>query len=308
MISRLYIGVIWRRKFEKHDITILFGLLLFVFIVTSYFIPFGFGVGALILTLILLIVTVFRQSYKIRKELENATPREYELNGRKITIYCYTGSYVNAFYDPKSKKIYIHEELLSTLSPHERNAIIQHELGHEKQIITSSKLWWFYSVTMASWLLGGFILVLFVSYLLINILFNIIVGQFSIETLVFLIQCGILYPVVSTISLVLTSVAWIREHLADIYAAEKVGADMFAVALIKAYTIKFLKKEGKYVVVKDCIISLNNIQPLNWRSVFKELVLQTLLFRDFIKAYIEPLEKTHPPLYMRLRALKTAFS
>lgn len=144
----------------------------------------------------------------IRKSvLKNSTLVEYELNGRKIVIYRYSTQYVNAFYDPASKGIYIHEKLFNTLNPRERDAIIQHELGHEEQIIMFSKLWWLYSLAISSWLLGGFILILLISYLLTNFLLNILFGKYSIETLIILAQYGTLHPVVSTISLILTSIA-----------------------------------------------------------------------------------------------------
>lgn len=74
----------------------------------------------------------------------------------------------------------------------------------------------------------------------------------------------------------------------------------------------FLERNTKYVEIKDSISSisvyLDNIPPIDQRSIFKELLIQTLVFREFIKVLFEPIVKTHPPLCMRLRVLKTAFS
>lgn len=118
-----------------------------------------------------------------------------------------------------------------------------------------------------------------------------------------------LYLVTSTISLILTYAGWIWEHDADFYAVKKVGVETFTRALVKVYLTSYLHKETKYLKLRDSTISiqLNGILSLTWFVVFKELSLQALLARGFIDIIAKPLKKTHPPLYLRLRALRIMF-
>lgn len=95
----------------------------------------------------------------------------------------------------------------------------------------------------------------------------------------------------------------------DLYASRRIGAETVARVLVKVHVAGYLSGKARYAALVDCSINvpLDSVSSLTAREIAKGLLLQTLLARGFIDALTKPLEKTHPPLYLRLRALRTAF-
>lgn len=262
-----------------------------------------------IFALMPVILKEIRRRLTIERALKDATPVEYELDGKRIRLYIYKGPYINAFYHLRNRNIYVHEELFKILTRDELNAVIWHELKHREQsaqrvflLLRSLAL-----VAITFWILGGLILIIMTGYLLYTFLINIVVGKLLSELLTMLSFFISLYLIASTISIILTYENWVWEHVADLYAARNAGTESFARALVKTYLVGYLYKYAKYIKPGNSAINvrLDNTPPLTRSSVFKELLFQALLARGFLDAIIKPLEETHPPLHLRLRVIKT---
>lgn len=310
--SSMYIEFLKKRKIDRYIATMMAMLLILVIVSAAYILSqHQFNLLIIFMSLFVIIAPILAKEVIYAGYLKDATPVEYELDGRRVRLYSYNGPKINALYHPKKRRIYVHKELFSILCHDDLKAIIYHELRHEEQSsrLLFSRLQWLTLITVVFWVLGGLIFMIIAGYLFYTLLVNLIVGRLPRESLTVLPIVASLYLLASTFSLILTYAQWVWEHDADFYAAEKVGAEAFARALAKVYLAGYLREKGRYLALGDSAVSihLNRVPPLTQLDVFRELLLQTLLARGFINVITKPLEETHPPLYLRLRALRTAF-
>jgi len=236
----------------------------------------------------LIVYRVRTRGYECEKE------EEREINGVKYVL-CYT-DIINAWYNQKTKKIYVSKALAQRLMDDELKAIVYHEEGHarNKWLSRVSKLLfglWVFAI-------AGIMIIL------------VLLWKTPLSIQQFLNGINIMYWVASILTLCAMVPSWIDEHESDKRALEKAGLDSIISALIKTHVYGTLESAGFLGVIDECRIkNIENAQKIREKnSSFTTLALilltHSLIFPKWIGEYIQrPIYYTHPPLQLRITFL-----
>jgi len=171
--------------------------------------------GAALVTL----VGAISLSYDIMRKLSCRKEEEQEVDGLRYVV-CHTDA-VNAWYNPRTGRIYVSKPLAEILTESELKAVLYHELGH-----TENKLLRHISALLyAAWLLA---------------LSGIVIVVTALRTLPlpitqFVAWVSTFYWFASNLTVSAMVPSWVAEHESDRKALEGAGLKPIVSALVKLY-------------------------------------------------------------------------
>jgi len=250
-----------------------------------------------ILTILVAIAAVLvfntkRSKYSCKRE------EELEINGVKYTI-CYT-DIINAWYNSRTKKIYVSSKLAEHLTDNEIKAVVYHEEGHARNR-------WLNQVSAL--LLGLWVFALAGIMIMLMILWKA-----PLQLSQSLVGISTMYAIASILTLTATVTSWIAEHESDRRALEMTSLESIANALVKVHVYGILEKGRLLEAVERCKTKnarhlLGAYQKISFASVFHTLLLYGFTFPKWIGEYLQkPVYYTHPPVQLRLALLLHHYS
>jgi len=239
----------------------------------------------------LLMLAMLVRTIRLRFSLRCLERKEEELDGIKYVV-C-RSDVVNAWYDYRSKIIYVSSRLKEVLSEEELKAVIHHETGHAKHrklglLKFFVDYYWLYAVTGIA--------------LLITLLREI--SLISMLTILYLVFSA------ATITLSATVISWVNEHESDREALLKSGLQPFMAALIKTHVYGSLRRYSS-LIDNVKIKEAKEIMDVITASAAPKQIYNTLLKYSWnfpkwiLDLIINPSYYTHPPLSLRLALLMT---
>lgn len=268
------------------------GSAVLIYFIIGYLI-YLLGIGILVLTLILIASLV--HNHILREHCKNEEERE--INGIKYVL-CYT-DVVNAWYNMKTKKIYISKAFAEHLTDDELKAVIYHEMGHARnklinRIYTYAYIFWILSI-------AGMIIVV------------LVLPSSSLSIIDVVIGVGILYILGGIITTSAMIISWIAEHESDKIALKNAGLEPTIRMLVKVHIYGALSDVRVLGIVSNCRIKnieewLNKIIKEN-KSYFKTILFHGLKFpREILDFLLNPIYYTHPPIQFRINFLAHQYS
>jgi Zn-dependent protease with chaperone function len=235
----------------------------------------------------LLVHRVKESGYDCKKE------EEREINGVRHVV-CYT-DIANAWYNRKTRKIYVSGKLAERLTDDEIKAVVYHEEGHAR----NKWLNWVSSLLFALWvfILAGIMLIL------------AILWRTPLPASQSLIGISTMYAIASIITLSAMIPSWIAEHESDRRALEATSLESIVNALVKVHIYGKLGRDRLLEAVGRCEIKgaghlLGAYQKVPFAPIFLILLWYSFTFPKWIGEYLQkPVYYTHPPVQLRLALL-----
>lgn len=232
--------------------------------------------------------------YRVRTRGYNCEKdEEQEINGVKYVL-CYT-DIINAWYNQKTRKIYVSKALAQRLMDDELKAVVYHEEGHARNK-------WLSRVSTSLFGLWVFALA---GIMIILVLLR--EAPLSIQQLN---GISIMYWIASILTLCAMVPSWIAEHESDKRALEKAGLDSIINALIRTHIYGTLKGAGLLEAIGECQINvIENLRKIREKNssfvtLARILLTHSLEFPKWIGEYIQkPIYYMHPPLQLRIAFL-----
>jgi len=282
------------REFAKNLVNVMSGALsimvIFVFIIMIWS-PWLF-VGATLVAA----VGAISLSYNVGRRLSCRKEEEREIDGLKYVV-CHT-DVVNAWYNPRTGKIYVSKPLAEALAGDELRAVLYHELGHAENKLQRLRS----ALLHTAWLLA---------------LSGIVITVTALRTLPlpithFITWVSTLYWFASNITVSAMVPSWVAEHESDRKALEGAGLKPIVSALVKLYIYSSIRDSGLARFVSKLQIEVRDPKDLqevveqasSLGALFRTLVVYGLGFPKEIWDYVRrPIYPTHSPLELRLAYL-----
>jgi len=278
---------------RKSFVNLISSVSLYVFFLAAPFLQL-IKIGLILFFAMVVLVTVFLfLSYMRRPRCANV--RRYSVDGLEF-IVC-SGGPINAWYDPKKRKIYISDSFLQLLNEEELKSVYYHEEGHRK-----NRYW----ILVFRAIMGGAWLAFYFTALPVILLWYFHLLDADPATMLNLLLS--LFSVACSLSLVFMLWLWFEEHEADAYSVEKLGAaDPLISSLLKQSFLSILEERG--VPLQSAEIKISPMKPESFPQVGKK-DLFSLLFKESFKTALKtldisgvfrnPLPQTHPHLRLRI--------
>jgi len=235
-------------------------------------------------------------SYNVRRKLSCRKEEEREIDGLRYVV-CHTDT-VNAWYSPRTGKIYAGKPLAELLTEDELRAVLYHELGHaENRLLTRVS-----ALLYTAWLFALSSIVIVVTAL----------RTLSLPITQFVAWVSSFYWFASNFTVSVMVPSWVAEHESDRKALERAGLKPTVSALVKLHIYGSIRSAGLAGFTSRLQIEVKNPEDLreaverasSLGAVFRTLAVYGLGFPREIWDYIRrPVYPTHPPLELRLAYL-----
>jgi len=232
----------------------------------------------------------------VGKGLSCRKEEEREIDGLKYVV-CHTDA-VNAWYNPRTERIYVSKPLAELLTEGELRAVLYHELGHAE-----NKLLRLISALLyAAWLLALSGIVIFITAL----------QTLPVSVTQFVTWVSALYWFASNLTVSAMVPSWVAEHESDGKALDGAGLKSIIGVLVKLYIYSSVTDSGLAKFVSELKIEAKDPEVLkevigrfgSLAAVFRTLAIYGLKFPKWVWDYIRrPIYPTHPPLELRLAYL-----
>ena len=244
-------------------------------------------------TSLIAIISIVFYTKKVGTTCTCETVEKHEISDVEYYV-CYADT-VNAWYNYKTKKIYISNKLRDKLTYDEIKAVVHHEEGHARNKLLNR--------------LSALIFGLWVFTIAIIMFLLIILREASLTLSQTVVGISGMLAIAAIITLPAVTISWITEHESDRRALEMVGLKPIVNALVKVHIYGVLENTGFMEAIKSCqikdaedLMEKNEIIP--FKHLFKILLWHSLNYPKWISEYIQkPVYYTHPPLQLRLLLL-----